>query len=78
MEAIKIDAKLLHEFEHHADANLRHLDRIGSILPGADGTPRTERVAPQSPHGVPIGDGKTKVVAHRLPFDFLIRVVVPK
>src|SRR5439155_302297 len=76
VEAVEVDAELLHELEGDADALLRHLNGVGFVLPGTDGAAGAERVAAGAAEGVPVGDGEAEVLAHRLAFHLLVGVVV--
>ena len=55
---------------------MRHLDRVGAVLPGPDGAAGAERVAARAAEGVPVDDGEAQVVAHRLAVDHFVGVVV--
>ncbi len=76
MEAVEADAELLQELEGDSDALLGHLDAVGAIFPGANGTAGTERISTLTPEGVPVGDGEAEPVVHGLAVDDFVSLVV--
>ena len=78
VETVEAHAELLHELKRHRDPGDRPFEGVPAFFPGADHGRRAEGVAAGAAEGVPVGDGEPQVVAHRLPLDQGVGVVVTK
>ena len=76
VKAVVGDAEFLHELEGRVDALDSHVEGIGAVFPGANRAAGAEGIAARAAKGVPVADGEAQVVAHRLAFDLLVRVVL--
>ena len=78
VEAVKVDACFFQKFKKDAHALLGILNRIGTIIPGSQRCAATKGVGQWIAHDMPVGGGKAQVIAHGLPLDQLIGVVLLK
>src|SRR5207248_6120508 len=76
VEAVVRHAELFHELEGDADALDRHLDRVGAVLPGADGAARAERVGPRAAESMPVAHREAQVLPHGVALNLFVGVVV--
>src|SRR5262249_25842237 len=78
VEAVVRRAELFKELKGYTSTLDRHLDRVRAVFPGPACASGPEWIRTLAAHRVPVGDGESKVLLHRLAFDFFVRIVVPK
>ena len=76
MPAVVVHAELVHELKAGPHAALRIGDGVAAVIPRALGGAATERIGQRVAHGVPVGDRKAHLRAHRFATDDFVRVVV--
>jgi len=65
VKAVEIYADFLQKFKKDPDALARIGQRIGAVVPWHQRCRSAKRIGETIAHGVPVGGGKTQMVAHR-------------
>ena len=70
-------AKFAGDFEKNRHPSLGQFDASFSGVPRANGGRAAKHVRALATHGVPVDDGESEVLSHRLSFDHFACLVVP-
>ncbi len=76
VEAVEINARFFQEFKKHRDPPAGVVERVRAIVPGHEGRGRTEGVGETVAHAMPVGGGKTQMLAHGFTRQFFGGIVM--